>query len=259
MLAYLTNHESKASHWRDLFSADRLSEAFTGKLIDEIKGADITAYRASREASDATIDKELFLLSAAIRHWNDQHDETLPNPVKGRTKGQGPGRVRWATREEIDKLKDAAPRTEWFADFVELSVQTGMRRGELLTLDWFRVDLKNRLIYLEPEHQKNRTRASVLMTDKAHAILKRRRKLNEAKVIPVNNVTKTFNRACARIGLDDFRIHDLRHTFAAWCVQQGMPLRTVAELMRHKDIRMTMKYAHLAPEDAREALRRVEL
>lgn len=256
---YLDHHEAKASHWRDLYAADRLSEAFSGVAVATIKGADIASYKASRAVSDATVNKELFLLSAAIRYWNDQHDENLPNPVKGRTYGQGQGRIRWATRKEIDALKAAAPRAGWFADFVELSVQTGLRRGELLALDWFRVDLANELIYLEPEHQKNRTRASVPMTKKAKAILKRRRKLKDAKVIPVDYVTKTFNRACVKAGLDDFHVHDLRHTFAAWLVQKGVPMRTVAELLRHKDIRMTLRYAHLAPTSTRDALKSVVL
>ncbi|MCG7977492.1 MAG: tyrosine-type recombinase/integrase [Candidatus Thiodiazotropha taylori] len=46
-------------------------------------------------------------------------------------------------------------------------------------------------------------------------------------------------------------MHDLRHTCAAWLVQTGVPLRTVTEILRHKDIRTTMIYAHLAPDDAR--------
>jgi integrase len=116
------------------------------------------------------------------------------------------------------------------------------------------VDLKQGLIYLAPEHQKNRERSSVPLTKTAKAILKRRKKRKDATVFPVSYVNKTFKRACKKAGLDDFTIHDLRHTCAAWLVQHGTAIRTVAEFMRHKDIRVTMRYAHLSQSTVRDAI-----
>jgi integrase len=59
-------------------------------------------------------------------------------------------------------------------------------------------------------------------------------------------------------GIQDFHIHDLRHTCAAWAVQAGAPLLEVCHLLRHSDIRMTMRYAHLAPENVRAVVRKLE-
>ena len=65
---------------------------------------------------------------------------------------------------------------------------------------------------------------------------------------------RSFATACLKAGIEDFRIHDLRHCCAAWLVQSGVPIRAVAELLRHADIRVTMRYAHLAPETVRAAV-----
>ncbi|MBI3325587.1 MAG: site-specific integrase, partial [Nitrospinae bacterium] len=67
-------------------------------------------------------------------------------------------------------------------------------------------------------------------------------------------VTKTFSRAVTRAGIPDFTFHDLRHTFASRLVMGGVDLATVKELMGHKHISMTLRYAHLAPGHKRSAI-----
>ena len=73
----------------------------------------------------------------------------------------------------------------------------------------------------------------------------------------IQSVKRSFRTACKSAGITNFRIHDLRHTTAAWLVQAGIPLVQVSELLRHSDIRMTMRYAHLAPENVRSAVDRL--
>ena len=64
----------------------------------------------------------------------------------------------------------------------------------------------------------------------------------------VKNVRKAFSTACRRAGIDNFHINDLRHTFASWLVMDGVPLYEVSKLLRHSSIKMTERYAHLAPD-----------
>lgn len=74
----------------------------------------------------------------------------------------------------------------------------------------------------------------------------------------IQDVKKGFTTACARAGINDFRIHDLRHTCAAWLVSEGVPLSEVWDLLGHQSITMTERYAHLAPERVRSAVARLE-
>ena len=70
----------------------------------------------------------------------------------------------------------------------------------------------------------------------------------------IGSVKKSFASACRKAGVEDFHQHDLRHTCGAWLVQAGVPLIEVRELLRHSTVRMTERYAHLAPHNARAAV-----
>ncbi|WP_232457879.1 site-specific integrase [Burkholderia ubonensis] len=71
----------------------------------------------------------------------------------------------------------------------------------------------------------------------------------------ITTIQKGFRAACARAGIDDFRVHDLRHTFASWLVMAGVSLYVVKDLLGHSSITVTERYAHLAPHMGREAVR----
>lgn len=260
---YLTAKPSE----RAGFAVLGLTPWFGGKSIESITPADLLAYRRGRGASEGTIIRELGVLRAAIRYCRTHLGWNLPDPTKGRIPEPPPHRIRWLTKDEYRRLLEAAQRSSrapWLAPFIVLAVNTGMRRGELLGLEWRRVDLDAGLVYLDPEHQKGRRSSTVPLNKAARAALqelKRRydractiKKPADDRVFPIASVKKSFAFACKTAGLTDVRVHDLRHTCAARLVQAGVPLRTVSEILRHKDIRTTMRYAHLSPEDARSGL-----
>jgi integrase len=135
-----------------------------------------------------------------------------------------------------------------------------MRRGEIMSLRWKDIDFKERRIILEKT--KNNERRSIPMNDTLSLVLKSLPvHLHAEKVFPDingNMVTVTFERACKRAGIEDFRLHDLRHTFASHLTMGGVNLRTVQTLLGHKDLRMTMRYSHLSPEHLREAVQNLD-
>lgn len=75
---------------------------------------------------------------------------------------------------------------------------------------------------------------------------------------PYDEVKRSFHTACRKAGIEDFRCHDLRHTFASHLVMNGINLKTVQHLLGHKDIRMTLRYAHLSREHLQTAVGTLE-
>lgn len=162
-----------------------------------------------------------------------------------------PGRMRWLTKPEGVAL---------------LAPMTGMRSGDILRLEWKRVDPGQQLVYLRPEDQKNNTSGSVPINDTAKDVLLSRFRFKQTHCedsrwvfchkdgTRVQSVKRSFQNACRKAEITDLRIHDLRHTAATWLVHEDVPLRTVCELIRHKYIATTMRYAHLAPDHVREAV-----
>lgn len=277
MLAYLraTRHVKRSAD-DDLSRCRRLREKFAGRDMRGLGPRDVREYIAGRTAQGvrpATINRELALLSAAINYANREWEWQLPNPVTGRKLKEPDGRVRWLTRAEAVALlaaADASTRAPHLADFLRLALNTGMRRGELLRLEWRRVDLQRGLVFLEAEHTKTKRRRSVPLNAEARAALIRRARYR-AEHCPdspwvfcrrdggrITEVKRSFAGACAKAGIADFRVHDLRHTCAAWLVSAGVPLSEVRDLLGHASVVMTERYAHLAPENVRAAVQRLE-
>ena len=249
---------------RAAIAVEKLRPFFGSQAIEAITPADIARYHRERGVSEATRIRELGVLRAAIRHCRTQLGWNVPDPVSGRMPKSPPHRIRWLTKAEYRKLRDAARKSRqapWLESFIVLAVNTGLRRGELLGLEWRRVDLDNRAIYLDPGHQKGRRSSVVPINDSAKIVfddIKRSAWRDKRYVFPHPSIRTAFENAALMAGLPGVRVHDLRHTCAAWLVQAGVPLRTVAEILRHRDVRTTMRYAHLAPDDARAGLAKLD-
>ena len=276
MLEYLRARRDKRSHRDDLTRARQLRRYFTGAVMNTLRPAEINRYMTERRAegvAPATVNRELALLSAAINLANRDWEWGLPNPVAGRKLREPEGRIRWITRSEAAALVQAArgiARSPYLADFIVTALHTGCRSGELLGREWRRLDLSAGLIHLEAHHTKAAKRRSVPLNQTARrAILSRAR--YRAKHCPgtpwvfcrkngerLEWLQRSFKLACARAGIEDFRIHDLRHTCAAWLVSAGVPLPEVRDLLGHASITMTERYAHLAPDNVRAAVSRLD-
>jgi integrase len=276
MLMYLDGpSQDKRAHDRDISAAKRLTPFFRGRVLNELGPADIQAYIDQRRAQGvgpATVNKELNLLSAALNYARRRLQWEVPNPVQGMRLRPPEGRVRWLRKDEAERLTciaKAERQAPHLADFIQLGLHTGMRKGEILGLTWDRVDFDERIVYLTDKDQKNGRYGSVPLNDEAVAALERR-KAHRDEFCPqspwvfakrdggrVADIKKGFKTACRKAGIDDFHPHDLRHTCAAWLVQDGVDIRVVSELLRHNSIQITMRYAHLAPENVRNAVDRL--
>ncbi|HXC40358.1 MAG TPA: site-specific integrase [Burkholderiales bacterium] len=255
---------------RDEYSLKRLVPHFAGKGLREIRRRDVRAYvdvRLSESAAPATVNRELKLPSAAVNIVRVELEVELPNPFEAVGLSEGEGRVRWISRQEATALVLAA-RGRWphLSSFIELGLNTGCRRNELLALEWRRVDVDRGLLLFEARHTKSRRRRTVPLNDAARRALDRLRDWVglHAPGSPwvfgrpgggrLQTVQKGFKAACERAGVEDFRVHDLRHTCASWLVMAGVSLYVVRDLLGHSSITVTERYAHLAPEQVREAV-----
>jgi integrase len=174
----------------------------------------------------------------------------------------------WRAGREYNLLPDL--RQCAFADHLKplvlLSLQTGMRRGELFQLTWLSVGLVADLITVHGATAKSGTTRHIPLNSEALAVLRDWREqtgLSAGLVFTgrsgeaFNNVRRSWEGALVAAGIKRFRWHDLRHTFASKLVMAGVDLNTVRELLGHSDYKMTQRYAHLAPEHKAAAVERL--
>lgn len=171
----------------------------------------------------------------------------------------------WRTERKKELLADL--REVLFVDHLKplvlLSVNTGMRRGEVFNLTWADIDLTNKLVTVEGEGAKSGQTRHIPLNKEALETLKGWRKQHPKEVgfvFPgkkgdrLDNVKKSWDGLLKLAKVTGFRWHDLRHTFASKLVMAGVPLNTVRELLGHSDIAMTLRYAHLAPDSKAAAV-----
>jgi integrase len=140
---------------------------------------------------------------------------------------------------------------------VTVAHETGLRRGELLTLTWENsIDLSRGVIRLEMT--KNGKRREVPMRQIVYDIFAAMPEPREGRVWSRSTVRKGWRRAVQRAALVDFHFHDLRHSFSSWWVMRGGSLQALKEVLGHTDLKMTLRYAHLAPDHLRSEMAKTE-
>lgn len=271
MVEYLNEVKGRRSIESIRHMVRQLRQSFAGRAMESLRGKDVAAHIARRRAdgvSDTSINRELEVLSAAINHCRIQLEWNLPNPTHGRMLKEPPGRVRWITRAEAARLIEEAGklRFAYLSDLLTVALHTGMRREEMLGLEWRRVDLQAGVIRLEGKHTKAGKPRTVPLNKAARTAIVRRARFRAAHCPAspwvfcmkdgrrIREARKGFLSACKTAGIEDLRFHDLRHTCAAWLVTAGVPLSEVRDLLGHASITMTERYAHLAPHRVREAV-----
>lgn len=269
MEKYLREHsavnKAPKSSIRDRSLADHLTDSFGSLTLVEITPNLIAAYKTKRReegAAPKTINNELILMghafNIAIREW----EWVKESPVCKISKEKVNNSVeRWLIFEEEKKLISVSPK--WLQEIILFALETGLRQGEILDLQWPRVDLFRKTITIL--EQKNKAKDTLPLNRTAMEILKAR-----SKVRPINsnyvflnqnggrinarNLIRSFQAAVKKSGIAPCRFHDLRHAFATRLVQAGADIYSVQKLGRWKNISMVMRYAHHYPESLRSGV-----
>lgn len=200
------------------------------------------------EVKAGTVAKEMSILKHCLRlavEWGELNQ----NPAAGARLPQLPaGKTRYLTPGELKAALELAP--DWLRAPMAFAACTGVRRGEMLSLRWMDVDIKNRRLYLR--ETKNGALRILPIPEFALTVL---RSLPDgatsesvfAGVDPAKLSVYT-KRVFKRIGIPDASFHTLRHTAASWLVMEGVDLYAVGQILGHKTPRMTQRYAHLSPD-----------
>ena len=183
--------------------------------------------------------------------WEMVEEEVLKRIRRVKQLKENNSRLRYLSKEECIKLIDKCPKH--IKPIVIMAMNTGMRKGEILNLKWDNVDLKHGFILLDKT--KNGDRREIPINNSLRNVLTGiTRRLDvpyvfydEKRGTHYQRITRSFNTAAKNAKINDFRFHDLRHTFASHLVMSGVDLTTIKELLGHKTITMTLRYAHLAP------------
>ncbi len=156
------------------------------------------------------------------------------------------GRTRFLNLDEIDSLLAGCEPIPYLKAFATVALNTGMRRNEILSLTRKSIDWQNRTAALT--ETKNGEARQIYLNDAALEALKALPPRIDGRLFPLraNQVSIAFMRAVRRAGIEDFRLHDCRHTFASYQAMAGIQARGLQTLLGHRDGRMTARYSHLS-------------
>lgn len=243
---------------RDPMNRYRLSAITPAVLADWRDG------RLAGGAQGSTVNRELNFLSAVFNWARKERMFQIENPVSAiRRPTSGPARERRLEQGEEKRLMAAlesrsAPttgakrsgnyqvgaRNRWLKPLVQLALETGMRRGELLGLRWENVDLKAQTAFLEIT--KNGDSRTVPLSSRAVSILRAAGKSHKGAVFPTTPeaVKKAWKRACSQAKIADLHFHDLRHEAASRLAEKLPNLIELGAVTGHRDLRSLKRYYH---------------
>jgi integrase len=218
--------------WRNKRLADGVKPATTNRQINTIKGC----------------------LSRAVE-WGaiDSHDLR-----KVKTLTVDNSKVRYLSKDEETRLRENLQACDsGFLDvIVLLALNTGMRKGELLSLEWSHVNFENKILTVDFQNAKSGNTRHLPLNSQAFNTLKEWQQntddmgfvFKDKNSLPLKDFPYIWGELLNKAQITNFRFHDLRHHFASKLVMASVDLNTVRELLGHSDLKMTLRYAHLAPE-----------
>jgi integrase len=251
---------NKRSYDDDRYRMARLSEWFGNRPADSITAQEIERRFAEQQWTPATSNRYRALLSLTYR-LAIRSCKVRENPARlVAHRFEDNARVRFLESEEEvalrAKIREVCPKRE--SEF-DLALHTGIRQGEQYGLRWEHVDWERRQLTI-PRSKNGSMRHVPLNSTALHALVELRTLNGHCELVCGGSRTPRtwFDRLLKVSGVREFTWHCLRHTFASRLVMAGVDIRTVAELLGHMTLAMTMRYAHLAPDHQLAAVQKLE-
>lgn len=259
--------KSKGTQIRDKGLCNKLTAYFTGMSLSDLSLQKVERYKAKRlsEVSPATVKNELRLLSHALRHakkWKWIRENPLDDFTFASLKARSI--TRFLTPEEENKLMQAAEKelNGLLPDIILFALNTGASGEEIIKAKWQQFDLDRRV--WATIRQKTQRPRNVPLNNTLMQLLGRLQRSHRSvsghlwhisgSPVSYTDYSNAFRRSIKRSGIEHFRPHDCRHTFASRLVQAGRSLYEVAMLLGHSSLETTKRYAHLQVESLHHAV-----
>lgn len=229
----------------------RMHSSLTGMKLCEITREKIREIGEAirKENSAATANRYLALVRAILRKAQREWEWIDTLPVVKQYK-QPQGRLRYITPQQVQTLLDELPEHQ--REMAIFALATGLRQANVRDLEWSQVNLQRRVAWIHADQFKNGDPLGLPLNQTAMDVLQRQEGKHPDRVFtyhgkPITQVnTKAWRKALERAGIENFRWHDLRHTWASWLRQSGVDLGAIQEMGGWKSSSMVMRYAHVS-------------
>lgn len=249
---WLQETEGKKSHHSDIFIMRWLQPHLSMKPLSDIS-RDYVAQVAEikrRDTSPSRANRVIALIRSVLRRaelewgWIDKAPSL-------RLYREPKRRVRWLTPEELNRLLLELPEHQ--REAVIFAATTGLRQANVVRLEWSQVNMVGKTAWIHADQAKGGRDIHVSLNETALAVLHRQLGKHPVRVFTYKGkpydraYTKAWQKALKRAGIENFRWHDLRHTWASWLAQKGVPLSDIQEMGGWETPAMVQRYAHLSP------------
>lgn len=259
--SYLKPNRPTTWHTAESYNIRHLNNAFGEKFLHEITSMDIEKFRQERlkVVGKNTVNKNVASCRAMFNKAIEWGLFEGRSPVSGiKFYKLDNRRLRFLEKEDIKRLLSHCEGH--LKDIVEFAINTGMRRGEIFNLKWHDIDWNNGFIHLLKT--KNNDKREIPLNENVRSILVRVKRSPDSPYVFSSfngkafvDIKKSFHTALKNAAIENFRFHDLRHTFASQLIMSGVDFLTVKELLGHKSIEMTLRYSHLSCDHKKRAVK----
>ena len=263
------HHRSFKSHTQ--FGIRLLRRIGEHRRLSTVTKSDIDDVQLARLGDGVcmkTVDNELSVVKSAFS-WAAERRFIYASPAKKvKLFRESSERIRYLSEaDEYPRLIASAREGPWYlASVIVVACHTDLRRRNILSLEWSRVEFQADVIVIEARQAKGKRIITIQMNQTVINELRAMWKISADyryvfphlvgrwKGEPIGDIKNSFADARKRAGIEDFRFHDCRHTFCSWLALRGVPLRTIKELAGHASINTTLRYAHLSKEHVGDAV-----
>ncbi len=265
--AHMERFKPSTRKCTECFLRTQLLPAFGATAMDRITGRQVERwFDEYSQTSPGGANRALDVLRQ-ILNFGIACGRLKTNPARGVRRNRRTPLTRFLSREEVRRLHDALDAASrrgqsqrQQADVIRLLLLTGARKGEILNLRWTEVDGDT----LALADSKTGPR-KICLNPQARAILDRQPRGPGLYLFPSPDSPDRSRCGDLRVwpsvrreaGIEDVRLHDLRHNYASWAVMNGVPVPVVSRLLGHSSTKMTLRYVHLCDRDIRTAAERV--